>query len=536
MRRTCIPSRLLVLVTLLTPVTALAARPQPNGAHLDQTETQTVHVAASSGEFYDSLAGSQSQMKTMLYGRCSNGRQLLAAWVKAKNAQYKATVFQNDVIETSGTVDPNGKEIKPTTVFVPDGIHPSFSFPNVWKQKVVEACNSNLIKQVNQNGLTKAAALAKEWHLNNVAIDTLEATLSCDHEPTGTGFDSHGNDNYTTQIPAKVNVVCDKVAKPEPPPQRTTPDPGIHLMKLWFNPSESANYVGFCPKKLHVGGEMSYQLPPTGRDKDVRYRYVLERGVHTIKSPIYTTTFTESGKKYLHTWPVDFPLGNPGGDLVAPTAHDKPDVFAGTVVLEFVNNVPIHSNLKALPFKVTCIKEGKVSAAVGGNGQLASEQRPIDRFPTGGQSPQAMPAFPAMPGAPVMPAMPAKPSPAVIAATPAQSTNPVATGTAFVAKFADLIIRTVQAVPGNDRNLRVLVKNIGTADAGPTNLKTFYHRSGQVVVRGTTVGAIPAGGEAWVIANVNDYPFSSASAVTMRVDDPNRIAESNEGNNDYKYK
>lgn len=99
----------------------------------------------------------------------------------------------------------------------------------------------------------------------------------------------------------------------------------------------------------------------------------------------------------------------------------------------------------------------------------------------------------------------------------------------------DLVIREVQAVPSDDRKLRVNVVNVGRANAGACNLKLFYHRSGKIMVRGTTVPVIPAGGNQWVLVNIGS-PIAHASKVTLRVDDPNRVAESDEGNNWNIYK
>ena len=99
----------------------------------------------------------------------------------------------------------------------------------------------------------------------------------------------------------------------------------------------------------------------------------------------------------------------------------------------------------------------------------------------------------------------------------------------------DLVIREVQAVPNDDTKLRAHVVNVGRAGAGACNLKLFYHRSGKVMIRGTFVPAIPAGGGQWVLVKINS-PIAHASKVTLRVDDPNRVGESDEGNNWHTYK
>jgi hypothetical protein len=108
-------------------------------------------------------------------------------------------------------------------------------------------------------------------------------------------------------------------------------------------------------------------------------------------------------------------------------------------------------------------------------------------------------------------------------------------GSAYTQGLPDLVIREVQAVPSDDRKLRVNVVNAGRANAGACNLKLFYHRSGKIMVRGTFVPEIPAGGNQWVLVNIGS-PIANATKVTLRVDDPNRVPESDEGNNWNIYK
>ena len=99
----------------------------------------------------------------------------------------------------------------------------------------------------------------------------------------------------------------------------------------------------------------------------------------------------------------------------------------------------------------------------------------------------------------------------------------------------DLVIRQVVAIKGDDRKLRAHVVNIGEADAAGCNLMLYYHRAGQVVKRGTSVPAIQKGKDLWVDVN-NDNPAAAASSISLRVDDPDRVKESNELNNSYKVK
>jgi hypothetical protein len=103
------------------------------------------------------------------------------------------------------------------------------------------------------------------------------------------------------------------------------------------------------------------------------------------------------------------------------------------------------------------------------------------------------------------------------------------------APLPDLVIRQVVAVAGSDKKLRAHIVNVGNADAGACNLLLFYQQNGQTSKRGTYVTAIAKGKDLWVEVN-NDSPVAAASSISLRVDDPNRVKESNETNNSYKFK
>jgi subtilase family serine protease len=105
----------------------------------------------------------------------------------------------------------------------------------------------------------------------------------------------------------------------------------------------------------------------------------------------------------------------------------------------------------------------------------------------------------------------------------------------LVAAVPDLVIENVKDVPADNSQLKVRVRNVGSGNAGPNNMKIFYHRSGHVVVRGAVVPALAKGHATWVAIDA-DSPVANAQHVTLRVDDPNRVAELNEGNNGYTYK
>lgn len=103
------------------------------------------------------------------------------------------------------------------------------------------------------------------------------------------------------------------------------------------------------------------------------------------------------------------------------------------------------------------------------------------------------------------------------------------------ATLPDLVIRQVVTVTGDDKKLRAHIVNTGGADAGGCNLTLYYHRSGQIVKRGTYIPPMPKGKDIWVDVN-NENSLAAASSISLRVDDPDRVRESNELNNSYKFK
>jgi hypothetical protein len=105
----------------------------------------------------------------------------------------------------------------------------------------------------------------------------------------------------------------------------------------------------------------------------------------------------------------------------------------------------------------------------------------------------------------------------------------------LVLKRPNLIIRSVEAVPGDDRKLRAAVVNVGGLGAGPSNLKLFYVRSGKVMVVNTSVPALPSGDGVPLTVSIGS-PIAYAQHVYLRADDPNAVAEMSEGDNSYIYK
>lgn len=218
--------QLLPLAAMLMASSVLAARPQPNGAHLEQVNPPTVAVESTNGELYNAVDGNQAPLQTMLYGRCSNGNDLNSAAVWANHLPEPNEAYVDSLPH-------HAKEMPPTPVGVPDGIHPAgIAYPAAWRQKAIDACNANMVKQVNQNGLTTDQVLNKNWTLHNVTLDKLHGRLRCD--PDNNAPFGVVNVFYDTEITAKMNVQCKRhmidsfQAKPKPPgPKSPTDDIAI---------------------------------------------------------------------------------------------------------------------------------------------------------------------------------------------------------------------------------------------------------------------------------------------------------------------
>lgn len=117
--------------------------------------------------------------------------------------------------------------------------------------------------------------------------------------------------------------------------------------------------------------------------------------------------------------------------------------------------------------------------------------------------------------------------------TPGVLVPPVAAG----GDGADLVIDSVllnpaSPLPGQSFTVTVLVRNQGTAAAGPFSISTTFQPGG-VPVSGTSNG-IP-GGSAAGVTFTTSVNGSGAFTINMVVDPDNRVVETNEGNNIYAF-
>jgi hypothetical protein len=104
-----------------------------------------------------------------------------------------------------------------------------------------------------------------------------------------------------------------------------------------------------------------------------------------------------------------------------------------------------------------------------------------------------------------------------------------------LAKPADLSIRAARPDPDDPNKIQVQVYNAGPGNAMPTEVKLFYTKDGKVTNGKAAVPAVPAKTSVWVAVGAG-LPINKADSVSARVDDPNKVSETNELNNSYKFK
>lgn len=99
----------------------------------------------------------------------------------------------------------------------------------------------------------------------------------------------------------------------------------------------------------------------------------------------------------------------------------------------------------------------------------------------------------------------------------------------------DLVIVDVQAVPATPNRLHVRVANQGLAPAAETQMEVVYARGGKATAAIAAVPMLQTGERQWLVVEVGASP-TRADSLTLRIDEPSRVIESDEGNNAYVYR
>jgi hypothetical protein len=96
----------------------------------------------------------------------------------------------------------------------------------------------------------------------------------------------------------------------------------------------------------------------------------------------------------------------------------------------------------------------------------------------------------------------------------------------------DLTIEDAQLAPANPNRLRVRVANRGLAPAVETQITLVYHRNGKATAMVAAVPLLQTGERQWLIVEVG-APLAEADQISLRIDEPPAVTESDETNNTY---
>jgi hypothetical protein len=98
----------------------------------------------------------------------------------------------------------------------------------------------------------------------------------------------------------------------------------------------------------------------------------------------------------------------------------------------------------------------------------------------------------------------------------------------------DLVIEDAQVAGSSPNRLRVRVANRGLAPAVETQITLVYHRGEESALMAAPIPLLLAGQRQWFIVEVG-ASLAGADTVVLHVDEPPRVAESDEGNNGYVF-
>lgn len=245
----------------------------------------------------------------------------------------------------------------------------------------VELCNQGLEARLAQHGDSARAQILRQGFEVSVP-GAYEAWFNLSCEPQKVFFKDWSNMGDSASVPA--TIVCVGTGGPEPETHRTKPQPhrlkpeahrtaatpGIKDAEIWINPKTAADYVGPCPAKLHVGGQVAYYVPEED-PVDLHYRYQVRQGRRAFSSPIFKTRYDQGGRKNLHGWTFEVaPAEAAAGGLAAPDVKGSP-VLDGEIELVVLGNVP-GARSPTTSFHVTCRSSDPPLAG----GPLAAEPAP----------------------------------------------------------------------------------------------------------------------------------------------------------------
>ena len=391
--------------------------------------------------------------------------------------------------------------------------------------------------QLLDSGTPLHALLSKDWLVETQAYAKAKLRYSTN------GAKSHKTFETVALVPVRVlckgdKAIADKVA---PLPTLTaafkvkeaqlTASPGYHKGACPQEVTLSLKFLtqgkGTLKYKIHsANGKVSktYSTQVTGKIGGV-YGKVVE---HKFSVPLAENDAPSGGAGggLVGQGSGDFAIYQPPVDPGFPTSPQGPGSFTDQATPGNVHKNSFMVKVTASNtaesgydgYRIICDPKPNPDVVAGMPGDLTVEPRPIQ--------PQQV-----KPGAPT--SLLRGPAAKAMAATPAKPAGRRVAGAGQVAALAalpDLVIKQARPVPGNNKQLRVLVANQGRAKAGAANLKGLYRRGGKTLTRSASIPALKAAGQAWVLLDFG-APLARASRIDLRADDPNRVREAKEGNN-----
>ena len=390
-------------------------------------------------------------------------------------------------------------------------------------------------KQLLDSGTPLHSLLSQDWLVETQAYAKAKLRYSTD------GADSYKI--FETEVLVPVTVLCkgdEAIADKVAPLPTLSAAFKVNEAQLTASPGY---HKGACPQEVTLSLKFLTQGKGT-----LKYK------IHSANGKVsktYTTQVTGKiggayGKVVEHKFSVPLaedgaPSGGSGGGLVGQGSGDfaiyQPPIDPGFPVNpqgpgSFADQATpgnVHKNSFMVKvtapntvesgydgYRIICDPKPNPGVVAGIPGDLTVKPRPVERGTPGAPTSLLRGA-----GAKAMAAVPAKP-----AGRRAAGSGQVAA----LAALPDLIIKQAKPVPGNNKQLRVLVANQGRGKAGAASLKGFYRRGGKTLTRSASIPALKAAGQAWVLLDFG-APLARASRIDLRADDPNRVKETKEGNN-----
>jgi hypothetical protein len=98
----------------------------------------------------------------------------------------------------------------------------------------------------------------------------------------------------------------------------------------------------------------------------------------------------------------------------------------------------------------------------------------------------------------------------------------------------DLVIEMARIEPSNPSVMRIKVANVGFLAATSTQLSLQIERQGETTSTTVTTPLLKAGDRQWMVVALGMRPLPT-DRVWLRIDDPDWLKESDEGNNEFLY-